>query len=306
MPGPDFHPDLRAARYLPRSTVGPRRLRLVRWLIARQKQNSKANAVVAVAGTQVPVRVYRPAGPTRRRPGLLWIHGGGLVVGSAAMEDTTCRALADRLDIVIVAVDYRLAPEHPYPTALQDCHSGLCWLAALPEVDANRIAVGGASAGGGLAAALALLSHERGDFDPVLQVLVYPMLDDRTSVRTDIDRRGLRLWGRSDTRFGWQSYLGSAAFGDDVPAMAAPARQVDLAGLPPAWIGVGTNDLFYDEAVSYAARLQQAGVPCTLEVVPGAYHGFDRIEAKTPVAKAFFEAQVAALDNAFNGTRSAS
>ena len=302
MPTASFHPDLRAARFLPRSIVGPRRLRMARWLLGLPKPDASANAVIADAAPHVPVRVFRPAAPPRRRPGLLWLPSGGMVLGTVEGDDSRCRAIADRLDIVVVSVGYRLAPEHPYPTPLEDCYAGLRWLAAQPDVDADRIAVGGASAGGGLAAALALLARQRGEVRPVMQLLVYPMLDDRTSLRTDIDPRRLRLWSQASNKFGWDCYLGSATAGDNVPALAAPARHDDLNGLPRAWIGVGTNDLFHDENVGYARRLRSAGVACTLDVVPGAYHGFDRIEAKAPVSQAFFEAQIAALDEALNAT----
>jgi acetyl esterase/lipase len=301
----DFHPELRAARYLPRSIVGPRRLRLIRRLIALRKPDPGANAVATNAGPQVPVRMFLPDKASRRHPGLLWLHGGGMVLDTTAMEDATCRAFADRLGIVVASVSYRLAPEHPYPTPLEDCYTALRWLAALPDVDADRIAVGGASAGGGLAAALALLARERGEIHPVMQLLVCPMLDDRTSADTDANRRRLRLWNHADNRFGWNCYLGPAAAGP-VPPLAAPARHDDLAGLPRAWIGVGTHDLFHDEDIAYGHRLRQAGVACTVDVVPGAYHCFDRIEAQTPVAQAFFDAQVAALDATLNDERSSS
>ena len=296
----DFHPDLRAARFLPRSTVGPRRLTFMRQLMRMYRPGRKAGAVLDHAAPGVPVRVFRPAGATGPRPGLLWLHGGGLIFGSAAMDDPLCRVFADRLGIVVVSVDYRLAPEYPFPIPLEDCYTGLRWLARLPDVDPKRIAIRGDSAGGGLAAALALLARERGRIDPVLQLLVYPMLDDRSSARTDIDPRRLRLWNQNSNRLGWHSYLGAAAAGGTVPALAVPARHEDLTGLPPAWIGVGTHDLFHDEDVAYAERLRAAGVPCTLEVVPGAYHGFDHVESRTPVVRAFLRSQIAALAAAFD------
>jgi len=297
----DFHPDLRFARYLPSSLVGPRRLRLMRWLTGLQKPDPRTNSIITVAGPEVPVRVFRPA-TGDRRPALLWLHGGGLVLNLTTEDDPLCRTIADRLKIVVVSVDYRLAPEHPYPAPLEDCYTGLRWLAELPYVNANRIAIGGGSAGGGLATALALLTRERGELTPpVLQLLVYPMLDDRSSTRTDINRRRLRIWSQASNRFGWQCYLGASAVDATIPSLAVPARHEDLTDLPPAWIGVGTNDLFHDEDVTYAHRLREAGVACTLELVPGAYHAFDRFEAETPVAREFFEAQIAILDRALNG-----
>ncbi|MBB5896541.1 acetyl esterase/lipase [Kutzneria kofuensis] len=199
----------------------------------------------------------------------------------------------------MASVEYRLAPEHPFPAPLEDCYAGLRWLAEDPGVDRTRIAIGGASAGGGLAAALALLVRERGEVTPVFQLLIYPMLDDRTADRTDVDPRTLRLWSQHSNRFGWRSYLGAAV--KDVRYLAAAGRCEDLAGLPPAWIGVGTRDLFLDEDVAYAARLTDAGVPCTLEVVPGAYHGFDATERSAAVSRDFRRAQLSALDTALNG-----
>ncbi|MGP4014855.1 alpha/beta hydrolase [Saccharopolyspora sp. 5N708] len=208
--------------------------------------------------------------------------------------------MADRLGTVAVAVEYRLAPEHPFPTPLEDCYAALRWLARQPGVDPERIAIGGDSAGGGLAAALALLAKERGEVHPVLQVLSYPMLDDRTATRTDIDPRQLRMWSQDNNRFGWGAYLGSQAR-HEVPPLAAPARYEDLSGLPATWIGVGTHDLFHDEVVTFADRLRQAGVATTLEVVPGAYHGFDVLEKKAEVSRSYRQAQLSALDAAVNG-----
>ncbi|WP_352643585.1 alpha/beta hydrolase fold domain-containing protein [Mesorhizobium sp. M0520] len=157
---------------------------------------------------------------------------------------------------------------------------------------------GPARGGGGRPAARPLLAKERGVIHAVLQLLSYPMLDDRTTTRTDIDPRRLRLWSPASNRFGWRSYLGPTTADGNVPPLAAPARYDDLSGLPPAWIGVGTNDLFHDEDVTYARRLQQAGVASTLHVVPGAYHNFDSIEAKAAISRAFVNAQTTALDEA--------
>jgi acetyl esterase/lipase len=251
---------------------------------------------VAAVDQHAAVRVFRPRSGRTPAPALLWIHGGGYVTGRAAAEDRFCREAAGRLDAVVAAVDYRLAPEHPFPAALDDCYAALRWLAADPGVDPARIAIGGASAGGGLAAALALLARERGEITPACQLLVYPMLDDRTADRTDIDPRTLRVWSQRSNRFGWRSYLGQAV--RHPPHLAAPARCDDLAGLPPTWIGVGTRDLFHDESLDYAARLAAAGVACTLLTVPGAYHGFDILEPSAAVSKDFRSAQLSALDTA--------
>lgn len=234
------------------------------------------------------VRLHRPVAAVGATPALLWIHGGGYVIGSAKQDDALCRRFARALGITVASVDYRLAPEHPYPAALDDCYSALTWLAKLPAVDPARVAIGGASAGGGLAAALALLARDRGEIAPVLQLLTYPMLDDRST--TAPDNPNYRLWSPSSNRFGWKAYLAEAD-----PEVAVPARREDLRGLAPAWIGVGTNDLFHDEDVDYAERLTRAGVPCHVEVVPGAFHGFDVIAAKAPVSQSFFASQCASL-----------
>jgi acetyl esterase/lipase len=221
----------------------------------------------------------------------LWIHGGGYVIGTAQQDDELCRRFARVLGVTVAAVDYRLAPEHPYPAPLEDCYAALTWLAALPAVDPARIAIGGASAGGGLAAALALLARDRGEITPTLQVLAYPMLDDRSG--STPENPNYRLWGPKSNRFGWAAYLGNAD-----PKVAVPARHEDLSGLPPAWIGVGTHDLFHDEDVAYAARLTAAGVPCQIETIPGAFHGFDLVVPKAGVSKAFFASQCASLRSA--------
>lgn len=197
--------------------------------------------------------------------------------------------------MVVVAVDYRLAPEHRFPVPLDDCYDALAWVARQGYVDPGRLAVGGASAGGGLAAALALLAHERGEIELAFQLLAYPMLDDRTALRSDIDQANFRLWNNKANAFGWRSYTGRPPGSAEISGLAAPARYGDLAGLPPAWLGVGTLDLFHDEDLVYAGRLREAGVECTVDVVDGAFHGFDVVRPKAGVSEAFRAAQVAAL-----------
>ncbi|MQY29170.1 alpha/beta hydrolase [Nocardia aurantia] len=293
--GDAFHPDLRgAARWLPRSPVNKRSLPVVRALSGLASRRVPRDVRVEPAG-DITVRVYRPPTAPARSPGLLWIHGGGYVIGSAAQDDWLCRHFARELGIVVVSADYRLAPEHPFPVPLHDCHDALAWMARQPDIDAERIAIGGASAGGGLAAALALLAHERGEVRPVFQLLAYPMIDDRTVLRTDLDESHFRLWNNKANAFGWQSYTGLAPGSPSISGLAAPARYEDLSGLPPAWIGVGSLDLFHDEDLAYAKRLADSGIACETLVVDGAFHGFDEVFAKTGVAKGFRTAQVAAL-----------
>jgi acetyl esterase/lipase len=293
MPSTEFHPDLRrVARFAPRALVGPRTLKLIRRLSPAVQRGATSRDVEAlILGSGVGLRLHRPAGGSRPGPALLWIHGGGYVIGSAQQDDDLCRRFARELGVTVAAVDYRLAPEHPYPAPLEDCYAALTWLAALPAVDPARIAIGGASAGGGLAAALALLARDRGEVTPTLQLLAYPMLDDRSGSTPENPK--YRLWGPKSNRFGWAAYLGNAD-----PKVAVPARHQDLSGLPPAWIGVGTHDLFHDEDLAYAARLTAAGVPCHIETVPGAFHGFDLIVPKAAVSRAFFTSQCASLRSA--------
>jgi acetyl esterase/lipase len=292
---PAFHPELeRAARFLPRTLISPYTLPLIRGasrLLIRG--GAPAGVEVLTLASGVGVRLHRPPGATEPGPGLLWIHGGGYVIGTASQDDVVCRRIARDLGITVVAVDYRLAPEHPYPTPLEDCYSALSWLAGLPAVDPTQVAIGGASAGGGLAAALALLTRDRGEIDLVAQLLVYPMLDDRSGTAEGLHDPNHRLWTQSSNRYGWASYLGDAD-----PNVAVPARRDDLAGLPPAWVGVGTLDLFHDEDLAYAERLQAAGVPCEVEVVPGAFHGFDGVVSKAEVSKSFLASQIEFLRGA--------
>lgn len=291
-----FHDDLRRiARFLPRGGIGPRTLGPIRALGRLADRRGRGRAEEHDLGP-TSVRLHRPTTPNRTpSPALVWVHGGGLVIGSAVQEDDLCGHFADHLGIPVAAVDYRLAPEHPFPAPLDDCHDALVWLAGRDDVDPARIAIGGASAGGGLAAALALLARDRGEVAPAFQLLVYPMLDDRSAIRTDLDERSFRLWSRKANAFGWRSYTGRDPGDDRISGLAAPARHDDLTGLPPTWIGVGTLDLFHDEDVAYATRLRQAGVDCRLDVIDGAFHGFDRVAARTSVAKEFLAAQVEVL-----------
>lgn len=290
-----FHPDLRrVAPVVPRGGLGPRTLPVVRALAGLQGRRAAGDVELLTLPSGAGLRILRTAPDQQPSPGpaLLWIHGGGYVLGSAAMDDQLCRRFRDELGATVASVDYRLAPENPYPAALDDCWAALAVLAGLPGVDPGRVAIGGASAGGGLAAALALRARDRGGVSPVLQLLVYPMLDDRSAAMPA--DRSYRLWNPRSNRFGWTSYLGDAD-----PQVAVPARCPDLSGVAPAWIGVGSLDLFYDEDISYAERLRLAGVPCELQIVPGAFHGFDLLLPKAAVSQQFFTSQCASLRNAF-------
>ncbi len=237
-------------------------------------------SIPAPEGHRIGALVYRPrARADRPRPAVLHIHGGGYVFGSMYMMDGANRVLAVELDCVVVSVDYRLAPEAPHPGPVEDCYTALRWLHANAHelnVDTARIAVSGESAGGGLAAALALLARDRGEVPLAFQRLIYPMLDDRTCASSDPHPyAGEFVWTRTANHVGWSCLLGHEPGAHGVSPYAAPARATDLAGLPPAFISVGTLDLFVDENMDYARRLIRAGVPAELHVYPGAFHGSD-------------------------------
>jgi len=228
-------------------------------------------------GVEPGVRVYRPAS-VRAPAALLWIHGGGFVIGRAAQNDRFCGTVARELGIVVVSVEYRKAPEHRFPAGLDDCQAGWTWMlrqAVALGIDPARVAVGGESAGGGLAASLVQRLHDAGGTQPAAQWLFCPMLDDRTAARRELDGVGHLVWTNRLNRSGWRSYLGVEPGAVSAAPYAAAARRDDLAGLPPAWIGVGDIDLFADEDRDYAERLRASGVHATLDVVPGAPHGFE-------------------------------
>lgn len=248
----------------------------------------RADVASTPVNADVTVRVHRPVQQQNPGPALLWIHGGGTVMGGAGQEDGFCRKLVDFTGVSVVAVDHRLAPEHPYPTPLEDCYAALLWVARQPWVDPARVAIGGASAGGGFAAALALLARDRGEVSPALQMLVYPMLDDRTGAGPAQPPRV--MWSAGDNQVAWRWYLDGAD-----PMTAVPARRTDLTGAAPAWIGVGTLDLFHDESLDYGRRLREAGVPVDIQVVPGAFHAFDLLAPNASVSQRFFACQSRAV-----------
>lgn len=231
---------------------------------------------------QVRLRIHRPrlAGPL---PCVFWIHGGGLIRGSCVSGDALLQRWAERLGFVGVAVSYRLAPQHPYPAALDDCDAGLRWVHDHADelgVDPARIGVAGYSAGGGLAAALALRARDRGSPPVAFQLLQVPMLDDRCASRSSQWQVG--PWYPATNRTAWQAYLGGRA---DVPAYAAPARATDLRGLPPAFLSIGGADVFFDEDVAYAQELVHADVPTEFHVYQDAPHGFDLFAPESHVGR---------------------
>jgi len=239
----------------------------------------------------------------QHKPAIVHTHGGGFIMGDAVSMIAPLQAMAAALDCVIVTVDYRLAPETTFAGSIDDNYAALKWTydnAAQLGVDRARIAVMGESAGGGHAALLAIAARDRGEVPVMFQMLIYPMLDDRTgTVITPAPPIGKILWTPSKNRFGWECFLGQEPGTASVPARAVPARQSSLKGLPPAFIGVGSIDLFVDEDIAYARRLIDTGIPAELMIVPGAFHGFDGIAAQTTIAKRFTQAKLDALRTAF-------
>ena len=301
------HPELQGVlKKSPSIHYSRNNLWLIRSLISLMPA-SKAPEEVSVknviinngdGSVKIRLRIYQPLKSARATPVLIWMHGGGYIIGKPEMEDAICIQFVCELGISIVSVDYRLAPKHPYPAGLEDCYSALIWAkenANALGFDVNRMAVGGTSAGGGLAAALAQLAFDRREVSPIFQLLTYPMLDDRTVLHADIDDSNSPTWSHKNNKFGWESYLGKNYGAETPPKYAAPARRSDLSGLPKAWIGVGTLDIFFDEDTAYAQRLKEAGITCDLEVVQGAFHGFDAFDHSLPLVQEFRKSQISAL-----------
>lgn len=224
----------------------------------------------------VPLLHYRSRRVDEPTPAVVWCHGGGYLMGAPNSDDALLRRLVDRAGVQVLSVDYRLAPEHPAPAAVEDAYAVLTWAHEYAaELRVGPLAIGGASAGGGLAAALALYARDRGEIPVAAQYLVYPMLDDRTgATHMPPLHLGEFLWTAADNRFAWGAYLGTDP-GEASP-YAAPSRAADLAGLPPAFVMVGALDLFAEEDIDYATRLLRAAVPTELHVYPGAFHAFDK------------------------------
>ncbi|MEV2269451.1 alpha/beta hydrolase [Nonomuraea africana] len=250
----------------------------------------------------VRLRVYRPAEPVQvPLPCLYWIHGGGMVVGSPDADDPFAGHFVKAIGCVVVSVDYRLAPEHPDPAPVEDCFAGLLWTAKNATelgIDPTRLAVGGASAGGGLAAGTVLLARDRGGPALTFQLLVCPMLDDRDNTPSTAQFETAVVWNRAANVFGWSALLGDRKGREDVSPYAAPARAHDLSGLPRTFIDVGELEVFRDECLTYAQRLAQAGVSTELHLYPGAFHGFDVIVPDAEVSRLAQATRITALRRA--------
>ncbi|WP_375340997.1 alpha/beta hydrolase [Kitasatospora purpeofusca] len=240
-------------------------------------------------GPEVRLVSARPAGAGGPLPLLYYLHGGGMVMGNAwSVLPRLLRELAEPLGLAVVSAEYRLAPAAPYPAAVEDCWAGLLAVAARAAelgADPGRIVVGGKSAGGGLAAALALLARDRGGPVPVGQLLLSPMLDDRDRTFSTRQLAGHDTWDRTSNATAWRAVLGERYGAADLPPYAAPARATDLTGLPPAYLEVGSAETFRDEAVAYADAIWRAGGAAELHVWPGACHGFDTYAPEAAVSR---------------------
>jgi acetyl esterase/lipase len=245
----------------------------------------------------ISVRIYRPVESTGQLPGIYFIHGGGMILGDIEGEDAAATRLCDEVGAVVVSVEYRLAPEHPHPAPVEDCYAGLVWTAKNASelgIDADRLAIFGASAGGGLALATALVARDRGGPQVRFLMPVYPMIDDRNQTPSSHEITDIGIWDRAGNIEAWAWYLG----GKEADEYAAPSRAEDVSGLPPTFIDVGTVDLFRDEDIAFAQRLMQAGVPTELHVYPGSYHASETFAPDAALSQRIWAVRLDALRRA--------
>lgn len=246
---------------------------------------------------ELAVRLYRPASGGADLPGLYFIHGGGMVMGDLDTDHLTAVRLCETVGAVVVSVDYRLAPEHPAPAAIEDCYAGLVWMAAQADelgFDASRLGIYGWSAGGGLAIATALVARDRGGPAIAFLMPIYPMIDDRNETSSSHEVTEVGIWDRDGNVEAWAWYLGGSA----ADQYSAPARAEDLSGLPPTFIDVGEMDVFRDEDITFAMRLLQAGVPTELHVSPGAYHASEVFAPTAALSARIWARRIDALQRA--------
>ena len=244
----------------------------------------------------VPVRIYTPKASGSPLPALVYFHGGAFVIGDMYLEEQRCLRLAADGGCVVVSVDYRLAPENPFPAGVEDCYCALAWVGANVKelgVDIDRIAVGGASAGGALAAAVSQMARDRSGVPLAMQLLIYPVIDDRMETPSMKAFSATPVWNSGSNAQMWDHYLGVKR--DYVSNYAAPGRATDLADLPPAYVMTAEFDPLRDEGISYAQRLMQAGVPAELHSFAGAVHGFDLVAPDTGIARRALDEQVSAV-----------
>ncbi|MDT9718910.1 alpha/beta hydrolase [Paenibacillus sp. ClWae2A] len=286
-------PELRAGLSILEPFRLPEDLMQIRAIHPQAVQQPQAVEIVylqihGVHGNELQLRLYKPrSADTRKRPTLLWIHGGGLILGSPEADDQLCIDFVSAADCIVVSPNYRLAPEFPYPAGLEDCYSTLQWISASTEVwgmDCHRIAVGGASAGGGLAAALTLLARDRHGPGIMFQMLLYPMLDHRNVTPSSYEITHPSVWNRANNLEAWRMYLGQELT-EGVPIYASPGLATDLTDLPAAYICVGELDLFRDETLDYVTRLARAGVEVEFHLYPGCYHASEHVVPEADISQ---------------------
>ncbi|MGW4807141.1 alpha/beta hydrolase fold domain-containing protein [Kitasatospora sp. NPDC004272] len=257
-------------------------------------------------GSTLTIRLLRPTGAAGPLPALLWFHGGGQVLGYAAQDDPTLKHLALEVGCLVASVEYRLAPEAPAPAAAEDGLLAYRWLrgqAAALGVEEDRVALAGQSGGGGIAAATALMIRDQGEPAPLFQALSYPMLDDRNTTASSHEVTDIGIWDRATNVLAWNLILGDRAGADDVPPYSAPARTTDLTGLPPTFIAAAELDVFRDEDLNYATRLQASGVPVELHLYPGTYHAWDLFAPEAALSTAYVHAWHGYLRRQFSTRR---
>ena len=317
MNGESIHPDYRVALtqlldaypggFNAPETIHERRT-LINGALALNPVNEKVtreDRFLPVEGApDVRIRIYRPKKATYSlpQPAIFTIHGGGMVMGNIEADDANAAALCERSGALTIAIDYRLAPEHPFPAAINDCHAVANWLfenANQLDVDPRRIALHGGSAGGGLAIGLALMMRDHGNLRFCFLMAIYPMIDDRHITASSKAITNLGVWDRKASLESWAWYLGDAYGSDDISPYAAPIRATHLAGLPPTYIDVGTHDLFLDEDREFAQRLEAAGVPVEFHINHGAYHAAELFARDVAPSQLIWSRRFAALKKAF-------
>ena len=276
-------------------------LSAVREMLAQMPASPKPEGVIESKTTidtdagHLDIYIYRK-NDRSNQPAVIWIHGGGYLFGSA--EDNRAMHIATECDCTVFSIDYRLAPEHPFPAGPEDCYATLQWLMADKsghDIDLDRVALGGASAGGGMAAGVTLINRDRDNFPLRLQLLIYPMIDNLHATRSG-EYENHPVWNQGTSHNAWEMYLDGTPDKDASP-YAAASRAVDLSGLPPAYICVGTIDLFKDEDIAYASRLTAAGVATELAVFPGVYHAAETFAPEAPVSQRLTRSFMAALND---------
>ncbi len=254
--------------------------------------NVEDRVITTPEGSNLPLRIYSPVGAAKLRPGVLFFHGGAFVLGDLESEHPRCLRYAADGGCVVVSVDYRLAPENPFPAGVEDCYTALAWIAEHGvelNIDTARIAVAGSSAGGGLAAAVAIMARDRGGPSIAMQVLIYPVLDDRMVTASMRGFSDTPIWDNRNNQAMWTQYLGNSL---PASSYAAPARELNLADLPNAYILSAELDPLRDEAIQFALRLLQANVSVELHQVAGAYHGFDQQVADAAISRRALDDQI--------------